>query len=67
MKNENKKALQTARETAGLSQSQLANASGVSVRLIQAYEQGERDIRKAAVETVERLAKALNCKIEDII
>lgn len=55
------------REEAGLSQSGLAEASGVSVRMIQHYEQGFKDINKAAVITVKRLADALGCKIEDII
>ena len=50
-----------------LSQSQLAKASGVSLRMIQKYEQGDRDIKKAQAETVYQLAKALNCKMEELI
>lgn len=50
-----------------LSQSQLAKASGVSLRMLQKYEQGDRDIKKAQAETVYKLAKALNCKIEELI
>ena len=42
-----KSALQTIRKQCGLSQAQLAKASGVSLRMIQLYEQGQRDIRKA--------------------
>ena len=50
-----------------LSQSQLAKASGVSLRMLQKYEQGDRDIKKAQAETVFRFAKALNCKMEELI
>lgn len=34
------------RERAGLSQAQLAEASGVNIRMIQHYEQGDKDIKK---------------------
>lgn len=50
-----------------LSQFQLAKASGVSLRMIQKYEQGDRDIKKAQAETVYKLAKALNCQMEELI
>lgn len=50
-----------------LSQSQLAKASGVSLRMLQKYEQGDRDLNKAQSETVYKLAKALNCKMEELI
>lgn len=59
--------LKRLREAAGLSQSQLARESGVNVRIIQDYEQGARDINKAAAETVYQLSLALGCKMEDII
>lgn len=50
-----------------LSQIQLAKASGVSLRMLQKYEQGVRDLNKAQAETVYKLAKALNCKMEELI
>jgi transcriptional regulator with XRE-family HTH domain len=50
-----------------LSQSQLAKASGVSLRMLQKYEQGDRDIKKAQAETVYKLAQALGCTIEELI
>ena len=50
-----------------LSQSQLAKASGVSLRMLQKYEQGDRDIKKAQAETVYKLAQALDCTIEELI
>lgn len=59
--------LQDKRLECNLSQSQLAKASGVSVRLIQHYEQGFRDINKASVVTVMKLAEALGCEIQDIL
>lgn len=59
--------LKEKREAAGMSQSGLAQASGVSVRMIQHYEQGAKDINKAAAITVKKLADALNVKMEDII
>lgn len=59
--------LKEKREAAGMSQSGLAQASGISVRMIQHYEQGVKDINKAAAITVKRLADALNVKMEDII
>lgn len=62
-----KNRLKKFREASGLSQSKLAEASGVSVRMIQYYEQGVKDINKAEAITVYRLAKALDCMVEDII
>lgn len=55
------------RTAAGLSQAQLAKATGASLRMIQYYEQGIKDIKKANVETVYLLASALNVRIEDLI
>ena len=59
--------LKTARVGAGLSQGQLAKASGVSVRMIQYYEQGVKDINKAAVITVLKLADALGVDVRELI
>lgn len=58
--------LKSIRESRGLSQSQLADASGVNVRMIQYYEQGRNPIEKASVETVHNIAKALNATIYDL-
>ena len=55
------------REERGLSQSQLAEKSGVSVRMVQYYEQGAKDLNKAAAATVRHLAQALDCRMEDLI
>ena len=59
--------LKTKRQATGLSQSQLAKRVGMSVRVLQSYEQGLRDINKAAADMVYRLAVALGCTIEDLI
>lgn len=62
-----KNALQTIRKQRGLSQAQLAKASGVSLRMIQLYEQGKRAIRKAKAETIVALADALNCEMQMLL
>lgn len=59
--------LKRIREGLGLSQNKLATLSGVSNRMIQHYEQGVKDINKAQVGTVYKLAKALGVNIEDLI
>lgn len=59
--------LKLIREKNGLSQSKLAKMSGINLRSIQLYEQRVNDIDKAQAKTIYRLAKALNCEIEDIL
>ena len=59
--------LQRIRKERGMSQSQLAEASGVSIRMIQYYEQGANDINKAEAQTVWKLAQALHCHMEELI
>lgn len=55
------------RTAKGLSQSQLADASEVSVRMIQKYEQRDKDINKAQAGTLLKIARALGCTIEDLL
>lgn len=50
-----------------LSQKQLADLSGVKLRSIQCYEQGDIPIQNAQAETLYALAKVLDCTIEDLI
>jgi len=57
----------TIRKQAKLTQQRLAEISGVTLRMIQAYEQGDQDIRKAEAQTVFALSKALGCSPEMII
>lgn len=59
--------LKERRQAMNLSQSQLAEKSQINVRLIQDYEQGHKNINHAKAITVYRLAKALNCTVEDLI
>lgn len=59
--------LKTVRVMAGLSQSELAEMSGVSVRTIQQYEQRQKSINKARSETLLRLSRALCCDMEDLM
>lgn len=59
--------LKKVRADAGLTRIKLAELSGISFRLIEAYEQGKNDINKAQVNTLKPIAKALNCNIEDLL
>ena len=59
--------LKTIRKKRKLSQEELAILSGVNVRSIRAYEQGKNDIAKAQGDTLQMLAKALDCSIEELL
>ena len=59
--------LQNARLDAGLSQSQLASATGLNVRTLQCYEQGAKDLNGAKLATLLKLCLALDCKLGDIL
>lgn len=59
--------LQAARKAASMSQAQLADAAGVSVRLLQEYERGGRDLNGAKLVTILKLCNALGCSLEDIL
>ena len=59
--------LHARREACGFSQSQLAADSGVALRQIQLFEQRQRDINKAAGETLLRLRRSLHCSMEDLM
>lgn len=67
LQDKGKNALKKQRELAEMSQSELAGKSGTSLRTLQAYEQGVKDIRKAQAETVKKLAEGIGCGIDDII
>lgn len=62
-----KTALEFRRQTKRFTQKLLAERSGVSIRMIQHYEQGSKDINKVAGITLYKLAQALECKIEDLL
>lgn len=59
--------LKRIREASKMSQSKLSEISGVSIRMIQHYEQGVKDINKAQAITVYKLAEALGCNMSDLI
>lgn len=59
--------LKSIRENRKLSQNDLSLYSMVSLRTIRAYEQKQKDINKAEVMTVLKLAHTLNCSIDDIL
>lgn len=65
---QNKKSkLHQIRKARGFTQQQLSDASGVTLRMIQLYEQGQNDIDKAQVHVVLSLAKVLGCDVEDLM
>lgn len=66
-KESRKSKLHTIRKARGFTQGQLSDASGVSLRMVQLYEQKQNDLGKAQVGVVLSLAKALGCEIEDLI
>lgn len=59
--------LRRIRTAYGCTQAELAKRAGVSLRSIQMYEQRNKDINKASVETMYRIAKVLGCTVEDLI
>lgn len=59
--------LKQVRQRAGLSQSELAEQSGVPLRTIQQYEQRQKNINKAKAEYLVMLARVLNCPAEELI
>ena len=65
--NHNEGTLKRLRTYAGLTQKGLSEASGVSLRMIQLYEQGQNDLSKAQAKVVVSLAKALGGNAEDLI
>ena len=63
----NTSGLKQLRKKRKLRQEDLALLSGVNIRSIRAYEQGKIDIAKAQGETLQMLARALDCSIEDLL
>ena len=55
------------RDRIGLSQRELSEASGCSLRMIQYYEQKVKDINKAQGMTLRRLAAVFGCREEDLL
>lgn len=59
--------LKQIRKLKGLSQSELAEKCNISVKSVQAYEQGTRKLEKANRNTIIKICEVLNCKISDIL
>lgn len=59
--------LQVLRKAVGYSQKELAEKSGVALRMIQQYEQRAKDINKAAGVNLVALAQTLGCRMEDLL
>lgn len=51
----------------GITRKELAEKSGISIRTIEGYEQGARDIELAYINTILSLSIALNCKISELL
>lgn len=59
--------LKVRREKVGLSQRDLANATGIPVRTIQQYEQRQKRINKASAEYLVKMSTVLKCDVRDIM
>lgn len=59
--------LKRLRTYAGLSQKALSEKSGVPLRQIQLFEQGQRDITKTQAQTLKQLACALKCEMSNLL
>lgn len=59
--------LQKIRKMNGITQKQLADASGVSLRMVQHYEQGDFRFENVAVSVMISFALALRCRLSDLL
>lgn len=59
--------LKVLRTRAGISQSELAERSMIPLRTIQHYEQGTKDLRRAAGESLYALSTALGVSMEELL
>lgn len=59
--------LKQIRVSAGLTQLELSNMTGINLRTLQYYEQGSKKIEHAKLETILKLCVALNKEISEII
>ena len=59
--------LQKSRKARGITQKELSELSGVSLRMIQLYEQRQNDINQASGQTINALARALCCNFYEIM
>lgn len=59
--------LKQQRKMAGLTQQELADMTGIPLRVVRSYEQGQRSLSNANAATVLRLSQVLACRAEDIL
>ena len=59
--------LKEIRESRGMSQQDLADKSGINKRMIQAYEQGYRNINGAKLTTLVTFCIVLECSLSEIV
>lgn len=59
--------IKTYRKKQGLTQTDLANLTGLNIRQIQKIENGEVKTENVALKTMQAIAQALNAKIDDLI
>lgn len=59
--------LKTARLYCGLTQEELASKSGVSLNTIKAYERKSKNLNKAQIDIIRRLANTLYCDISELL
>lgn len=59
--------LQKLRKQKGISQSKLAKETGISIRTIQMYECGGRNIDGAGLDKLVKFSQALDCQITDLL
>ena len=55
------------RESKNMTHEELANKSGLSIQLVRLYEYEPVRINNAKLTSLIKLAKALNCKVSDLI
>ena len=55
------------RAYSGLTQRELSEESGVTLRMIQLYEQGQNDLSRAQVGVVASLAQVLGCETKALL
>ena len=59
--------LKRIRQEKGLTQKGLAEATGISLRTLQHYEQGSKDLNQAAALTVYAIAQALGIDMVELL
>lgn len=59
--------LKDLREAAGITRAELSKKTLISARMIEAYEQGRKDINGAKIKTLLSICNSLHCKLDDIL